>query len=220
MTAELKRTDPRIERTRKLLSETLMELLTEKSYTDITVQHVTERAKVSRTTFYQHFKDVDDLLLNSLEQVYNSLAGDMDIPSIEELRAKGYTKECFDTADYNHAAKYRDFYLAMFSEKGSLVFQRWLYAYHRSLMWVFFESLMADRRSSVPLEIIVEMVTSTQLGLLKWWLERGMPYPPEQMARLAYFSLFGALNFTELGIPLPENWRELIGTLNPLPEQP
>jgi AcrR family transcriptional regulator len=51
------RVDPRAKRTRQLLLEAFGQLVTEKSFEDITVQDITERATVNRATFYAHFQD-------------------------------------------------------------------------------------------------------------------------------------------------------------------
>ena len=51
------RIDPRTKRTRQLLLDAFGQLLTEKSFEDITVQDVTDRATVNRATFYAHFED-------------------------------------------------------------------------------------------------------------------------------------------------------------------
>src|SRR5258708_33619010 len=49
--------DPRVKRTRKLLQDALLELLTEKSFDAITVQDIAERSTINRATFYTHFGD-------------------------------------------------------------------------------------------------------------------------------------------------------------------
>lgn len=54
--------DPRILRTRKLLTQALGEMLREKSFQAITVGEITERATLNRVTFYAHFQDKFDLL--------------------------------------------------------------------------------------------------------------------------------------------------------------
>ena len=51
------RVDPRTKRTRQLLMDAFGQLLSEKSFEDITVQDVTDRATVNRATFYAHFED-------------------------------------------------------------------------------------------------------------------------------------------------------------------
>lgn len=50
-------TDPRVQRTRKLLQAALVELLAEKSFDAITVQDIAERSTINRATFYAHFAD-------------------------------------------------------------------------------------------------------------------------------------------------------------------
>ncbi len=54
--------DPRIKRTRELLYRALAELLTEKSFEEISVQDITARSTLNRATFYDHFTDKFALL--------------------------------------------------------------------------------------------------------------------------------------------------------------
>src|ERR1700677_2783243 len=54
--------DLRIRRTRQMLFNALGELLAEKSFDDISVQHIADRSTVNRATFYDHFADKFALL--------------------------------------------------------------------------------------------------------------------------------------------------------------
>src|SRR6201995_5287968 len=54
--------DPRIRRTRKLLQGALGKLMLEKSFDEISVQDITDRATVNRATFYDHYTDKFSLL--------------------------------------------------------------------------------------------------------------------------------------------------------------
>ena len=51
------REDPRILRTRQLLLQAFSDLFSEKGFHAITVQDITDRARVNRGTFYTHFED-------------------------------------------------------------------------------------------------------------------------------------------------------------------
>src|SRR5947208_3389919 len=53
--------DPRVRRTRDALGDALVALMQEKEFASIRVQDVLDRAGVGRSTFYEHFKDKDDL---------------------------------------------------------------------------------------------------------------------------------------------------------------
>ncbi len=51
------REDPRVLRTRQLLLQAFSDLFSEKGFHAMTVQDITERARVNRGTFYAHFED-------------------------------------------------------------------------------------------------------------------------------------------------------------------
>jgi AcrR family transcriptional regulator len=55
-------TDPRVRRTRRLIEQAFAELLNEKGFQALTVQEITGRATVNRSTFYDHFEDKSALL--------------------------------------------------------------------------------------------------------------------------------------------------------------
>ena len=64
------REDPRITRTRNLILNAFIDLLPEKGFQSITVQNITEKAKVNRATFYAHFPDKYALLDFSIQQMF------------------------------------------------------------------------------------------------------------------------------------------------------
>lgn len=47
--------DRRIRRTQRLLKESLAELMSEKSFNNITIKDITEKADLNRGTFYLHY---------------------------------------------------------------------------------------------------------------------------------------------------------------------
>jgi AcrR family transcriptional regulator len=60
--------DPRVKRTRQLLEQSFLEVVTEKGFQAVTVQDITEKAGVNRATFYAHFPDKYALLDYSIRQ--------------------------------------------------------------------------------------------------------------------------------------------------------
>lgn len=67
----LEKEDLRIRRTYKLLAQALLSLLREKSFEEIYVTDICERAMVHRTTFYKHFEDKYHLLDFCLRDLVN-----------------------------------------------------------------------------------------------------------------------------------------------------
>jgi AcrR family transcriptional regulator len=68
------KTDRRILRTRDALGDALVALMHEKSFDEITVQEVLDRAGVGRSTFYVHYRDKDDLFLSDMEDFFESFS--------------------------------------------------------------------------------------------------------------------------------------------------
>jgi AcrR family transcriptional regulator len=68
--------DPRIKRTRELLHRAFTELLTERSFEEITVHDIAERSTVNRATFYDHFPDkfalLEDIIADSFQSMLDA----------------------------------------------------------------------------------------------------------------------------------------------------
>jgi AcrR family transcriptional regulator len=54
--------DPRVIRTRHLIQQAFLDLFHEKSFEEITIQEIADRATINRVTFYAHFQDKFALL--------------------------------------------------------------------------------------------------------------------------------------------------------------
>ena len=55
-------TDPRVLRSRQMLMESLLRLLTRKEFADISIQEIADEATLNRATFYLHYSDKNALL--------------------------------------------------------------------------------------------------------------------------------------------------------------
>lgn len=67
-------TNRQTRRTKRLLSDALMELMIETSYDLITVQEIADRADVGRATFYNHYNDKEQLLTATLASIQQEIA--------------------------------------------------------------------------------------------------------------------------------------------------
>lgn len=77
--------NPSALKSQQWLTETLLELMEEKSYADISIMDICKKADLSRQTFYNYFESKDDLfrflLRSTYEEKLNSLT---EIPSSNE----------------------------------------------------------------------------------------------------------------------------------------
>jgi AcrR family transcriptional regulator len=176
--------DVRAIRARDQIGLALVSLAGEKRYDDITVQDIAHRAQVSRTTFYAHFQDRDDIMLR-YSIVFGEYLG-------RQLR-------------WNHtAAQYRFPVAPLFAHMHDI---RLLYeALSRArrtdaLLKVFqinlatwFEKRIESRRAKaaasgasatctdvtkVPAQLLAQHFAVTIVQLLAWWMEHHCPSEPE-----------------------------------------
>jgi AcrR family transcriptional regulator len=70
MTSNSKKYDPRVLRTRKLIERSFLELLEQEDFASITVQEITDRATINRSTFYAHFDDKYMLFDHIIRQTF------------------------------------------------------------------------------------------------------------------------------------------------------
>ena len=64
-----RRIDPRVIKTQRRLRRALVELLQVMPVKSISVQHITSRANVTRSTFYLHYRDKKEFVSTTLNQV-------------------------------------------------------------------------------------------------------------------------------------------------------
>jgi len=191
--------DRRIQKTRDALRRAMSELITEKSYDDITVHELTERANVSRSSFYIHFRDKDDLLISGFEEIGVSNSDD-----IFEASSDGSTYPNFSIVLFRGSENWKDMARAcLCGEPGNAA------AYHmRNLLVIKTrEWLKATRPGLAPadLESTVHYLSSALQGLLTWWVNNDFIYPAEEISdrfnRLATVGLEGILHDSEQADP-------------------
>lgn len=64
-------TDPRIEKTKNTLRETLCKLLIKKPLDQISIKELSSQANINRSTFYLHYSNVNELYLELKETLLN-----------------------------------------------------------------------------------------------------------------------------------------------------
>ena len=174
-----KKTDARVRRTRDALGDALIALMQEKAFETITVQEVLDRAHVSRSTFYTHYSDKDDLLMSDSEEFFEALSMALSAHSDKSERVFP-VKEFF-----NHLANVQPFYKALvksgkFQENMELARGHFARGIERRLSELpRGKSIPANERSAIAFTH-----AGALLSLLAWWLDRGMREPPEQMDEL------------------------------------
>jgi len=172
-------TDRRIRRTRRVLHNALMSLVIEKRYDKITVQDILDRADVGRSTFYTHFQDKDDLLVQGLAMFSENL--NTHIEGSDHGSGEG-EHLLHSLTFFRHADMHHELYRAMQEGGGADVIME---AGRRHLTQDIQNHLGAyfsDRASEeIPLPLITNFLAGAMLSVLMWWLDADRPCSPEEV---------------------------------------
>ena len=188
------RGDLRVQRTRNLIVEALIELTIQKGFAAVTVQDIVKRAGINRATFYRHYQDKFDLLDQYAEAVYQlpDNAPDSGSPTGENATVEKTIPGLVKVLE--HVRGHAKFFRVMLGQNGDPAFAAKIRQYvqkriRRSLP----EALLSDKNSA---DLYLNYVSSGAVGVLSWWLEHEMPYSPEQLA--AILSRFIVANLATL----------------------
>jgi AcrR family transcriptional regulator len=169
------RHDRRVQRTRKILQDALVELILEKGFDKVTVQDVIERANVGRSTFYSHFKDTEDLFLSGFENLWSLFEGHLTDQTLEKASVWDLSLVVFQ-----HAQSYTGVYRALVGKQGGNLMSAHMHKYLSALIR---ESLKRQwtKSKKIPLDIVVYHLASSLIALLAWWVDHDLPHTPERM---------------------------------------
>jgi AcrR family transcriptional regulator len=174
-----KKTDARVRRTRDALGDALIALMQEKPFNTITVQDVLDRAHVSRSTFYTHYSDKDDLLMSDAEEFFEGLS--MALSTRGEKSDRVFPVREF----FAHLSDVQPFFKALV-KSGRLQMNLELARGHfaRGIEHRLSELPRSKAVSAKERPAIAFAHAGALLSLLSWWLDRGMRESPAKMDEL------------------------------------
>lgn len=182
--------DRRITRSRKALRAALIELMEERGFEGFTVNDLCERADLNRGTFYNHFKDKEDLLAQLEDEIMDGLEGlqkQMNALTLKDLAAYRLKKKplpfLVDLFDYLRSEG--DFLHAVLGPGGDMRFGPRL---RDSVCVNLIQSILHERYRERPTAFVnyyVAYFTSAYLGVITYWIESGMQESSEEMAQIA-----------------------------------
>ena len=186
--------DLRVRRTRKMIQEALLELTVEKGYPNVTVQDIADRAMINRSTFYRHYLDKDDLLVQYMDEVA-ALTSEDDIAA-DKFRPGD--KETGLIKLLRHIATYSEFYRVMLSANGHpVVTDRLRRNAEDRFRYLLTRPGIVPTPNKSPLDMRLTYISCAGIGAISWWVENKLPCTAEELA-----SWVGELSTTSLGFSL------------------
>jgi AcrR family transcriptional regulator len=202
-----KPTDRRVRRTRHALENALISLILEKGYDAVTIEEITDRADLGRTTFYLHFRDKEELLMTAIDTMIEDFLVQHDTQPLTKQKILQNTQpgpERFTQYGhlikqiFVHAQENADLYKVMLRGEGS---RKAIQRLTEISKHEFLRRMRnyPDLQSKVPLDVLAVHFTGSILELVTWWLEENKPYSIDEM--VSYFQqmfVFGALDTVHL----------------------
>lgn len=184
--------DRRKLRTRKQLREALFELILEKGYDEVKIEDITDRADLGRTTFYLHFKDKEQLLLQSIDEIANDLISQID-PALLFFSSENleYKRQNLIIAPvklvFKHASENANLYKIILRGEGAFKisnrFRSIINIAAAQIMTVRIKELEIDQ-PTLPIDVMGNFFAGTLLSLVTWWLENDFPFTIDEMATM------------------------------------
>lgn len=176
-----KKVDRRVIKTRRQLKKGLAALMKEKSVNQITVKELVEEVDINRSTFYLHFKDIQDLLREieeNMEAQIKRAIEEHPIVSGNE-NAFYFIEDMFRVLDEE-----REISKALIGPNRDMGFihriERIIKENSRGTLEKMFPGKKED------LKYFYAFCLSGCLGLVKVWLNEGEEKSPEEMAQMTF----------------------------------
>lgn len=185
------KTDRRVLRTRDRLGDALVALMQEKPFDSITVQEVLDRAGVSRSAFYLHYRDKEDLFLSDADEFLEAMALQLS------RREDGSERVAPVREFFAHVATAQRLYQALkeadrihdFLELAQGHFARGI---ERRLA----ELPRAQGVAPALRTPVAHALAGALLSLMKWWIDHDMQRPPEQMDEMYHQMVWATVSGT------------------------
>lgn len=116
------KTDRRVKRSQRAIQNAFYDMLLDIGFDSITVKDITERADISRKTFYLHYADKFDLLKN----IVNMRLDELQV-ICNQKKEKGFVEGTIIWFRYFEQRK--EFFAALFSTESTVIFRHQLLAF-------------------------------------------------------------------------------------------
>ena len=182
-----KKTDLRVQRTRKMIIEAFFKLVETKGYEAVTIQDIADEAMINRATFYAHFKDKQhlyDAIFTFTLSAFTAILDSQQLVNGNRVRVK-HIEELL-TQLYNFNEHFRKRLAEIIEEKYATIFS---------------QLRITENDIDVPIDFVIEYMTSIFIGTLHWWITSETDMTPNHLAQLV-IKLVGNGHLTVLGIEL------------------
>ena len=178
--------DRRVRKSKEALKNSLIELMREKSVNNITVKELVTRADLNRSTFYNYYSDIPDMLSKLEDELYNEFLYTLEahIPKKEKVvdvskDAHKFIEDMCSVIKNNY-----EFCRCIFSKNGDLNF---LFKLEEMIENNLKNQLREIFDGKIDhLTYVYSFFKSGYIGILKEWMKGGCVESSEEIANITY----------------------------------
>ena len=178
--------DRRVRKSKEALKNSLIELMREKTVNNITVKELVTRADLNRSTFYNYYSDIPDILSKLEDELYNEFLYTLEahIPKKEKVvdvskDAHKFIEDMCSVIKNNY-----EFCKCIFSKNGDLNF---LFKLEEMIENNLKNQLREIFDGKIDhLTYVYSFFKSGYIGILKEWMKGGCVESSEEIANITY----------------------------------
>ena len=163
--------NPRSSATKEKIYYALMTLLKTKKFNDIYVKDICAEAGINRSSFYEHYRDINDLMIKTEEKLSSGISEIFN-------KSENFDRRCF-IAFFEFICEHRDFYYAYltyneYTAMGQADFVKYL------------NSAQNQSEKDDDVQFHMAFFSGGLQAICKAWILTGMKKTPEQMTDIIF----------------------------------
>lgn len=175
--------DRRQKKTRAAIFSAFGSLLSEKTYSRITVQDIIDKADIGRTTFYAHFETKDDLLKEMCTDLFAHVFSDsLNTESTHDFSLKTGNPHAIITHILYHLKDNQKNILGILNCESGELFLRFFKQYLNELVDTHILSGSRRKNPNIPNDFFVNHISCSFVGMVQWWIKNNLKQTPEELA--------------------------------------
>lgn len=179
------KTDLRVIKTDKALFNALLELMKEKTFEEIKVSDICNKALVNRSTFYAHYVDKYELLVKLIDDLKLNLLTELQ-KNENDFNSKAFFMNMLELI-IDHIDEKRDTYSAILVNNRNGILMDILLSVANNYLNEKIEHEKNSINPNIPSEIITKFYLGAAVGIGSEWLNNKNKYTKEEL--LNYFNI-------------------------------
>ncbi len=178
--------DRRQSKTQQAIIDAFIILLAKENYEKISVKNIIDAANVGRSTFYSHFETKDELTREICIVLFKHIFSHV-IPACSTHNFSNLPQNAENRIAHilYHLRDKREYYLSIINYDEGRLFLRFFREYMLKNITIKIHGSQQERLQQVPEDFLVSSLTSSFVGMVRWWMKNNMLQPPEEVA--AYY---------------------------------